>query len=94
MKGNCHLPKKYLMHRRILEQRMDMGKEVCGGQAIGILFTCDFCRRSSSRSDVSRCVFRRNPGFESIKPGVLMSESRALRFIFCKSSSSFGRCIP
>lgn len=58
MKGNRHLPKKYLVHGRILEQRMDMGKEVCGGQAVGVLFACDFCRTSSSRSDVCRCVFR------------------------------------
>lgn len=55
MKGRCHLPKRYLVHGRILEQRMDIGEEVCGGQVTGVLFPCDFYRGSSC-SDIFRCV--------------------------------------
>lgn len=43
VKGNRHLPKKYLVRGRVPEQRMDIGKEVYGGQVTCGLFSCDFC---------------------------------------------------
>lgn len=66
MKGECRLQKKSAPHaRRDFERRVDLGKEVSGGQVTGVLFTCDFCTGFSTLAglDIFWCVFQREPDF-------------------------------